>query len=198
MQSAAAEGNQKELDYAIDVIVGSAVRARQLISDLLNFSRTSNRSIERQSLVLQDVLSGVLGDLGETVSSTGADVLVETGDTVVDADPTLLSQLLQNLLSNALKYQEKGAKPEILIGVERNRDGVPTAFYVRDNGIGIDPQHRDAIWEPFKRLHTRKSYSGTGIGLAICTSVVKRHDWQMEVQSELGRGSTFIVRLRPD
>ncbi len=194
VQSAAADGNQEELDYAIDVIVGSATRARQLISDLLNFSRTSNRFIERQPLVLQNILSDVLGDLEETISSTAADVRVETGDTIVDADPTLLSQLLQNLLSNALKYQEKGVKPEVLIGVERNNEDVTTGFFVKDNGIGIDPQFRDAIWEPFKRLHTRKSYSGTGIGLAICASVAKRHDWQLDVHSEPDRGSTFVVR----
>ncbi len=198
VQQAAIERNQEDLDYATDVIQAAATRSRQLVSDLLSFSRTSNRTVEKQPIILESAVSDVIQDLAETIKSSAASVRTDLGETTIEADSTLLFQLLQNLLSNALKYQADGARPEILVGVNRDSDNLPTAFFVQDNGIGIDWKYRDAIWEPFKRLQSSEDFPGTGIGLAICASVAKRHDWQLEVQSDVGRGATFIVRLPKD
>jgi light-regulated signal transduction histidine kinase (bacteriophytochrome) len=105
-----------------------------------------------------------------------------------------LQQVFQNLVGNAIKYRGPERTPEVYVtGV---RQGGCYAFSVRDNGIGIDPQHRETIFELFKRLHTQQEYVGTGLGLAICQRIVERYDGRIWVESELGKGSTFHFTVR--
>jgi light-regulated signal transduction histidine kinase (bacteriophytochrome) len=108
------------------------------------------------------------------------------------ADPTQLTQLFQNLISNGLKFQQHGT-PEIYIGVREETE--EWVFWVQDNGIGIDKGMTDRIFTIFQRLHTREEYPGTGIGLAICKKIVEFHGGRIWVESDLGAGSTFYFTL---
>jgi light-regulated signal transduction histidine kinase (bacteriophytochrome) len=109
------------------------------------------------------------------------------------ADPTQLTQLFQNLVGNAIKYQKPGI-PEVHVGATKN--GGPTwDFSVTDNGLGIDPQYFERIFGMFQRLHKREEFGGTGIGLAICRKIVERHGGTIRVDSIPGEGSTFHFAL---
>jgi chemotaxis family two-component system sensor kinase Cph1 len=110
----------------------------------------------------------------------------------VNADRTQLLQVFQNLISNAIKYRSQRS-PKIHVGTEEK--GAEWLISVRDNGIGIAPQYADRIFRIFQRLHTRREYSGTGIGLAICKKIIERHSGRIWVESELDEGSTFYFTL---
>ena len=112
---------------------------------------------------------------------------------MVLADAPQLDQLLQNLISNGLKYHQEGVLPKVQVSAER--DGEFWRFAVSDNGIGIEPQYFARIFEIFQRLHGRESYEGTGIGLAVCKKIVERHGGTITARSTPGEGSTFLVTL---
>jgi light-regulated signal transduction histidine kinase (bacteriophytochrome) len=112
---------------------------------------------------------------------------------MVLADETQLIQLFQNLVANAIKYQESGV-PRIHISANRNGDE-KWSFAVKDNGLGIDPQFFERIFGMFQRLHKRDEFGGTGIGLAICKKIVERHGGSITVESQLGQGATFRFAL---
>ncbi len=135
----------------------------------------------------------VLDNLYESIQEAGAEITHGELPTV-RADASQLAQLLQNLLGNALKFRGE-APPKIHVDARREEDC--WRFSVSDNGIGIDAQFQDAIFEIFRRLHTRKQYTGTGIGLAICKKIVDRHGGRVWVESQPGEGSTFFFTLPP-
>jgi light-regulated signal transduction histidine kinase (bacteriophytochrome) len=110
----------------------------------------------------------------------------------VVADPVQLAQVFQNLIGNAIKFHGT-EPPRIHVGAQRN--GRDWTFSVRDNGIGVDPKYFDRIFQIFQRLHTRKEYSGTGMGLAICKKIVERHGGHIWIESASGKGSTFFFTL---
>ena len=114
---------------------------------------------------------------------------------IVRGDQSQLQQLLQNLIANAIKYRGENA---IELGIGAERRDAEVVFFVRDNGIGIDPQNFGRIFEIFQRLHGRNEYAGTGIGLAICKRIVERHGGQIWVQSAPGEGATFFFTLDAD
>jgi light-regulated signal transduction histidine kinase (bacteriophytochrome) len=137
------------------------------------------------------VLGAVRANLSVAIEDVGALVTNEELPTVV-ADQTQLSQLLQNLIANAIKFH--GAKPPRIHVAARERaaEGV---FSVRDNGIGIDPEYFDRIFAIFQRLHVAADYPGTGIGLAVCKRIAERHGGRIWVESDPGNGSTFSFSL---
>jgi light-regulated signal transduction histidine kinase (bacteriophytochrome) len=108
------------------------------------------------------------------------------------AESTQIGQVFQNLILNGIKYHGEEA-PKIYISAMKQ--GMEWIFSVKDNGIGIDPQYSNRIFEIFKRLNSRDKYPGTGIGLAICKKIVERHGGRIWVESELGKGSTFYFTL---
>jgi hypothetical protein len=128
-----------------------------------------------------------------TLEESGA-VITHDPLPVVRGDATQLGQLLQNLISNAIKFRGQ-RPPEIHVGVERRGD--EWVFAVRDNGIGIEEQYFERIFLVFQRLHTQAEYPGTGIGLAVCKRIVERHGGRIWVESEPGQGATFYFTL-PD
>jgi two-component system, chemotaxis family, sensor kinase Cph1 len=169
-----------------------------MIAALLEYSRVGE-SKEAEATVrvnTESVLADVLDNLKVTVAESGA---VVTHDPLPDVmyNPVRLGQLLQNLVSNAIKYRSPDRKPKVHITcAERDREIV---FSVRDNGEGIAPEHRDTIFGIFKRLHG-KDVEGTGIGLAMCRRIVERNGGRIWVESEPGVGSTFsftIPKTRP-
>jgi len=140
---------------------------------------------------LRDCAERALGILSERVESTGA--RIEFDDLpIVRGDRTLLEQLYQNLIGNALKF--RGMQPP-RIRLTADLANGKQVFGVRDNGIGIKPEYTRQIFVPFKRLHGQKEYEGTGIGLAICAKIVQHHGGTIWVESEPGRGSHFKFTL---
>jgi light-regulated signal transduction histidine kinase (bacteriophytochrome) len=165
---------------------------KQLIEDLLAYSRVGTRGKELRPVQAQAVLDKALVNLRAAVEHSGAAI---THDSLpeVNADDVQLAQLLQNLIANAIKFRNKEEPPRIHVGVEDA--GGEWRFSVADNGIGIEPQYFERIFMVFQRLHTRDEYPGTGIGLAICKKVIERHGGRIWVESAPGKGSKFTFTL---
>lgn len=190
-----AQRYQGELDEAGDryirYITDGAVRMQELISDLLSYSRVGRTALNIQSINLETTLQEVKSDLEIAIKDKKAVITAGTLPTV-SADPTQMKQLLQNLISNAVKYCQDDV-PTVRIWATQT-DGTWT-ISVKDNGIGIDPQFSERIFVIFQRLHNKSTYSGTGIGLAICKKIVECYGGQIWVESQEGRGSTFSFTL---
>ncbi len=170
----------------------AAGRMRALIDDLLVFSRVSTTGRPFVAVDLDDVVAHVLVDLELTIEETGARVAISELPTI-DADPVQMRQLLQNLLTNALKFRRTGVTPEVDVRAQV-ADGI-MELTVADNGLGFEPQYAARIFRAFERLHGASAYPGTGIGLALCRKIVVRHHGVISAAGELGSGATFTVRL---
>jgi PAS domain S-box-containing protein len=180
-----------EADEFIGFAVDGAARMQQLIQDLLSYSRLTTRG-KTPCFTLAEVACGAaVANLQESIQTSKTVVHVGPLPAVL-ADATQLTQLFQNLIGNAIKYCNERT-PEI--HVRATSTGNEWIFSVQDNGIGIESQYFDRIFQMFQRLHTRKEYSGTGIGLAICRRIVERHGGRIWVESEYGRGSTFLFSI---
>jgi light-regulated signal transduction histidine kinase (bacteriophytochrome) len=171
--------------------VDGATRMKALINDLLTYSRVQRSTAEFAPVEMQQVLNSVLYNLQLTIEDTQA-VITHDALPQVTANERQMTQLLQNLLSNALKFHG-GAPPRIHVSVERQRGH--WQFSVRDNGIGIEPEYHHDIFVIFQRLHTRDRYPGTGIGLAICRKIVEKHSGTIWVESQPGEGTTFYFTI---
>jgi PAS domain S-box-containing protein len=171
--------------------VDGASRMQNLIDDLLSFSRVGTRGGEFQAVACEKAVETALKNLSAAMEETQTRVECDTLP-VVSGDLLQLSLLFQNLIGNAIKFRGP-MSPSIHIGAERN--GTGWTISVRDNGIGIDPQYFDRIFVIFQRLHTRKEYPGTGMGLALCKKIVERHGGRIWVESEFGKGTTFYFVL---
>ena len=181
-----------DADKFIKFAVEGAAYMEQLINDLLAYSRVSSAAKPFQPTEMQAVLSKVLAILQHPIAESGAAITSEPLPAVT-ADETQMTQLLQNLIANAIKFRSE-RRPEIHVSARRE-DGRWT-FAVRDNGIGIDQQYWDQIFVIFQRLHTRQKYPGTGIGLAICKKIVERHGGRIWLDSTPGQGSTFYFSIQ--
>ncbi len=179
-----------DADEFIDFIVDGARRMQSLIRDLLELSRVTTRGRPFREVDSGRVLEAVLRDFESRIEETAASVEVGPMPRLI-ADPAQLAQLFTNLVSNALKYSE--GPPRLRITAHEEAGFWVLCF--EDEGIGIAPEYHERIFQVFQRLHTREEYPGTGIGLALCRKIVHRHGGEIEVQSEPGRGSRFIVRL---
>ena len=168
-----------------------ALRMEQLINDLLAFSRVGTRGGAFAPTNLNTVLEWALANLAAGLESTGAKVTHDPLPTLV-VDSTQLMQMFQNLIGNALKFRGEGP-PIIHVSAQPQADG--WVLSVRDNGLGIEPAYFEKIFQLFQRLHTRKQYPGTGIGLAICKRIVERHGGAIWVESQPGQGSTFYFSI---
>jgi len=175
----------------------AAQRMSRLIEDLLTFSRVTTQARPFERVDLHAILEQVLGDLEVRIAETGAQMHVEGHWPVVEADPTQMRQLLQNLIGNALKFHHPERTPEVWLRarLEETPAGTQCVIEVQDNGIGFDEKYLDRIFSPFQRLHGRGRYAGTGMGLAICRRIVERHHGQLTARSRPGEGATFIVQL---
>lgn len=176
----------------IDFAVEGADRMREMIDDLLTYSRIERHGDPLEPVDAESVVDRVLENLQFRTEEVDAEIAVGSLPTVV-GDERLLEQLFQNLVSNALKYRGEGP-PHIEIDAARHGDG-KWLFRVADDGIGIEPEYTDRIFEVFKRLHTHREYPGTGIGLTLCKRIADRHDGEIWVESTPGEGSTFYVTL---
>ncbi len=188
---------ENKLDYEankfINETIDEAKWMQTLISDMLSYSRVGISGKPFVQIDCTAVLNRTLSSLRLTLEQSGTEVTHDTLPKVM-ADPIQLNQLLQNLISNAIKFHGK-EKPHIHISAERKEK--EWVFSVSDNGIGIPAEHGERIFEMFQRLHHKKEYPGTGIGLATCKKIVDRHGGRIWVKSEIGKGSTFYFTI-PD
>lgn len=175
----------------IGFAVDGAARMKRLITDLLAYSRVQTNRDPFRPVDLNTIVSAVARDLGARIEECDATIRTDMLPTV-SGNATMLTQLFQNLVSNALKFRSE-RPPEIRISVERQ--GAYWQFTIADNGIGFDEKYSDRIFVIFQRLHSQSRYSGTGIGLAICKKVVERHYGTIWARSTPGAGSTFCFTL---
>ena len=180
-----------DADEFIAFAVDGATRMQRLIQDLLAYSRVGTKGKELLNTSSEDALRQALSNLRGAIEESGAVVTHDPLPEVL-ADEMQLIQLFQNLVGNAIKYQNSGI-PRIHIGAMNG--GKQYKFSVQDNGLGIDPQYFERIFGMFQRLHKREEFAGTGIGLAICKKIVERHGGQISVESQPGIGSTFRFAL---
>jgi len=162
-------------------------RMSSMIEDLLSLSRAGNSAMHWDQISIEDCVAGALEALSLRIEETGA-VVDKDELPLVHGDMRMLTQLYQNLAANGLKFVENGP-PRLRFTCERIAGD--HVLGVQDNGIGIDPEDAAAIFAPFRRLHGRDEFAGTGIGLSICQKVVQRHGGRIWVESEPGRGAHF-------
>jgi PAS domain S-box-containing protein len=190
-------------DY-LERIQDAARRMQILLHDLLTLSRVTSKAQPFEPVDLRKVVTDVVSDLEVRIEQTSAQVEIGRLPTI-DADAAQMRQLLQNLISNALKFQRAGVKPEVIVSAKvlDNAESLPGAMpgeeicqiMVRDNGIGFDEKYLDRIFQVFQRLHSRSEYEGTGIGLAVCRKIADRHGGTISAKSAEGDGATFIVTM---
>lgn len=187
------------LEY-LYTLVSLTQRMDMLIDVLLRLSQLGQTELKKQFVDLNDLLSMVINMFRASRQGENFDIRIPRLLPVIECDPILVNELFSNLISNAFKYNEQPYK-WVEIGYleeqsQKNVDTTSFVFYVRDNGIGIQPQHQELVFRLFKRLHSREKYGGgTGAGLAIAKKIVERHGGKIWVESTYGHGSTFFFIL---
>jgi light-regulated signal transduction histidine kinase (bacteriophytochrome) len=181
-----------DADEFIAFAVDGASRMQRLIHDLLAYSRVGTKGKELLNTSSENALQQALLNLRGAVDESGA-LVTHDPLPMVKADEMQLTQLFQNLVGNAIKYQKTGI-PNVHISAAMNGED-KWNFSVKDNGLGIDPQYFEKIFGMFQRLHKREEFAGTGIGLAICKKIVERHGGKISVESQPEHGSTFHFTL---
>jgi PAS domain S-box-containing protein len=185
----------EQADMFINYAVDATKQMQQLIKDLLAYSRVTTRGEVFKSVLCSAAVQHAVDNLKAAIEENGAKIrLPDKPLPMVMGDKTQLIQLFQNLISNAIKFRSE-KPPEIQIDAELDGGRNLWQFFVRDNGIGMDMQYGEKIFTIFERLHTTEQYPGTGLGLALCKKIVERHNGEIWVKSELGRGSTFYFTL---
>ncbi len=177
--------------------VDGTVRMQSLIHGLLEFSRVNSATLPLEQVDLNQTVSTAIANLASVIDDTQAQIEVAALPTI-QGYPSQLVQLFQNLLSNAIKFRHPETPPQIRVTVGESATGLTIS--VSDNGIGIDPQYYGRIFELFQRLHSRGSYEGAGIGLAVCKRIAERHDATIEIspanlESADQSGSVFTLRF---
>ena len=186
------QGNLDEkADKYINYIVDGATRMQQLINDLLAYSRLGTQGKKFELADCNAAVQQSLRNLQIAIAEKKAAIACDEMPTVM-ADESQLVQLFQNLIANSIKFCRQDIP---LIDIAARRRENEWLFYVRDNGIGIDPEYADRIFIIFQRLHGRREYPGTGIGLAMCKRIVERHGGRIWVESQEGKGATFCFTI---
>lgn len=188
------EGSQLDGEAATDMekLIGSAKGMRDLIDDMLQYSRLTRAPIHVQEVDLTQIAHEVVNAIRERESEVRAQFLIEN-EMVAEGDPKLLRILYENLIENAFKFSSKADQPVVEIGSLQQRGR--SVFFVRDNGVGFAPIDVEKLFLPFERLHDERDYPGTGIGLANVQRIVHRHRGRTWAKGALGQGATFFFTL---
>jgi PAS domain S-box-containing protein len=179
-----------DADDYIDFIVEGSHRMKDLIDDLLAFSRLNTQRNEFHFTDLNQIFDKVIFNLKSTIEEEDAHITKDNLP-IVRCDSSQISQVLQNLISNSIKFHQ--TLPMIHVSAEENDH--EWIIEVKDEGIGINPAHHQKIFDVFRRLHTREEYAGTGIGLSICKRIIERHNGRIWVESEPGKGANFYFTI---
>jgi uncharacterized 2Fe-2S/4Fe-4S cluster protein (DUF4445 family)/signal transduction histidine kinase len=175
------------LEFAVE----GGLRARDLVNDLLEFSRVDTQGKPFMEVNMENVLSKIRNNLSVQIAEDHASVTQDPLPMIM-ADESQMVQIMQNLVSNAIKFHGRESP---MVHVSCLDQGHEWLFSVKDNGIGIDPKYNDKLFVLFRRLHTREEYEGTGIGLAISKKIVERHGGKIWFESELGKGTEFLFKI---
>jgi len=179
-------------DKFITFAVEGAKRMYELINDLLAYYHVGTSGSTLQPVAMDSAVRQALSGLRQTIEEQQAEVTMDALPVVI-GEAKHLTELMQNLLDNALKFRKSDVRPRIHISVEQREN--EWVFGVHDNGIGIEPEYLDRIFIIFQRLHARPAYTGTGIGLAICRKIVEWHGGRIWAESRYGEGSSFYFTL---
>lgn len=174
---------QKYLNYVSD----GARRMKKLIEELLAYSRASEKPLDIKRLSIAKIMAKVENSLSRLIAERQA-IIEFTGQDEINADENGLEMLLQNLINNAIKFNDN--QPQVKICYHNG------TLTISDNGIGIDEKYFDKIMKPFSRLHTNAEYKGTGIGMAIVQKIIERHQWHFDLSSTLGQGTTINITTK--
>ncbi len=173
-------------------IIGNAQRMQKMIQDILTFSRVGREEVKVEKVNCNEIFREVLAEFETVIKEKNAHVVC--GDLpTLETSPTLMRVLFQNLIGNALKFQDGSKPPEINIQAERQEN--MWEFSVRDNGIGIDPAFYDKIFTIFQRFHRKEDYPGTGIGLSTCRKFIKLCGGNINFESKPGQGTVFFFTI---
>lgn len=186
------EQQDPETEQFVSLIVRGAENMQRIIEGLIRFAQAGEEPLVMEPVSMQAVLAGARLHLQSLITEKSAQI-THSPLPIVRGDATLLLQLLQNLVGNALKYSKTGVAPHIEVSA-RQISNEEFEFGIQDNGVGISANNFEAIFAPLKRLHGQE-IAGAGIGLAICRKIVERHGGRIWVQSQLGTGSTFYFTL---
>jgi PAS domain S-box-containing protein len=189
------QGQYNDLKTYIEKSVNAANRMRELIQNLLRYTQLSRNDVVVQKMMAIDVVNEAVQNLRSAVEASRARITIENDLGEIEGDRVQIVQLIQNLLSNALKFTNS-EMPAVTIRCRE--EGGHVTFSVSDNGIGIAEGDKEKVFEIFRRLHTKEKYPGTGIGLAICKKIVDRHGGRIWPESEPGRGTTFYFTLNEE
>jgi len=173
----------------LDIIAESAMNMQLLIDDLLDYSRINTENIRKVDLNVNRLLSRIQTGLQEEIRKSGAKIYTNNIPDSLFADESMMIQLFQNLVHNAIKFVDNGKKP--IITISAAKEGKNYHFIVKDNGIGIGKENADKIFGIFTKLHSNDVYKGTGLGLTICKTIIERHKGIIWVESKQGEGSQF-------
>ena len=171
---------------------GGATRMRQIILDLLEYSRVSNQEHQKEEIDFQELIDDYRSLRHRLIEQKSAQIFLDAPSAVMSYK-TPIVQVLHNLIDNALKYSKEGVPPEVHVSVSEEQDH--WSLSVKDNGIGIDPEYFDKIFILFSRLHPNEYIDGTGIGLSIVKKIVERLGGEIHVDSEPEKGTCFILRV---
>jgi light-regulated signal transduction histidine kinase (bacteriophytochrome) len=164
---------------------------QRLINDLLDYSRVTTRGKKLGRVDVASIVGQVFANLQQRIEESHA-IITQDDLPVIEADESQMMRLFQNLIDNALKFKSD-TPPHVHIST--HKEGVFYIFTVSDNGIGIDSQYADKIFQIFQRLNTSQKYPGTGVGLAICKRIVERHGGKIWIESKVGNGSKFFFTI---
>lgn len=178
-------------EFVANVIV-SGKKMTQLIDDLLAYSRSASTEINVEEVDLSALANEIIEDLTEVNYPASYDIKIKPG-IKLNADKSLISIALENLINNALKYSQKKEQPEIEVGTqEENGEQV---IFIKDNGAGFDMEDADSLFRPFIRLHSETEFKGTGVGLSTVKRIIERHGGSIWVESAPGKGAAFYFSI---
>jgi signal transduction histidine kinase/AraC-like DNA-binding protein len=189
---------EEEAGKKLNTMKKLARRMEKLVESLHDYSRLSRIEMSREVVETKDIVDDVIDTMEAWLEENKAKVSIEGDLPAIECDPVRTTEVFRNLITNAVKYNNKSIKM-VAVGVKQSeKPGVPV-FYVRDNGIGIAKEHISSIFKIFKRLHGRDEYGGgTGSGLTIVAKIIERHGGKIWVQSEPNKGTTFFFTLKEE
>jgi len=182
----------QEARRLVDTVSASARQMRQMIDDLLQFSRLGRQRLSRSQVSMSNLVSVVLNELRPEQADRHIQIQIRDLPDCI-ADPSLLKHVLVNLLSNALKFTQH--KPIAVIEVGSTQENGKTVYFVRDNGAGFDMQFADKLFGVFQRLHDQQEFEGTGVGLSIVQRIIERHGGRIWAEGEVDKGATFYFTI---
>ncbi|WP_158966464.1 PAS domain S-box protein [Paraglaciecola sp. L3A3] len=185
--------SDEHIRFEFSRLIDASERMRTMIKDLLKLSRINSSEIDLIAVPCSDIIVASLDLLSHLIAEQHAVIETTNTDILLTVDKGLFIQLFQNLIANSIKFKTKGDEPVIHISVVSEADVIRIIF--KDNGIGVDPKFSEQIFDPFRRLHSKDSYPGSGIGLALCQQILSIHNGSISCSSEVHKGAEFEIIL---